>query len=82
MLAELTSAQLADWRAYAEVEPFGDVWTQRAIGVFAARVLNLFVKRPSPFTSEDVLPWLADHSVDVITLDADGQVAAFDRSFK
>jgi hypothetical protein len=84
MLADLTSAQLADWRAFAEVERFGDIWTQRSIGIFAARVMNaLYTKRSEPFTEEDILPWLKDQSEpDLIDLDPDSQVAVFDRMFR
>ena len=41
----LTSSQIAEWMAYAKVEPFGSLREDYRAGVSAATVANLFGRR-------------------------------------
>lgn len=44
MLARMTARQLEEWKAFWELEPFGDEWRQT--GVLAAAVTQPYTKKP------------------------------------
>jgi hypothetical protein len=57
VLAELSAAQLAEWQAYYQLEPFGGQWQQTAL--LASLIANANrdpEQKPEPFTVEDFLP--------------------------
>lgn len=85
MRERLSLEQLQGWRAFYEMERFGDHHHHKAIGILGAVVLNAFIKRKSggSFTPEEIIPWLEQREIvdGLITLDPDDQVRAFDRTF-
>ncbi len=57
VLAELSAAQIREWEAFAELEPFGMTWHQTAL--LAQQFANAnrdTDAHPEPFTIEDFLP--------------------------
>lgn len=84
MLQELSATELADWRAYAEVEPFGEIFAHRATAIVAASLWNtLTTRKPGapPIEPADLVPWLQapDTGPGELITDDDAIVAAFDR---
>lgn len=57
--ARMSSAEFAEWMAYAALEPFGPQRDDVRAGTVAATLANIHrdrKARPSPFTSEDFFP--------------------------
>jgi hypothetical protein len=42
MLAEMTSAQFAEWLAYSRIEPWGEEREDLRIGIIASMIANMF----------------------------------------
>ena len=53
MLARLTSKQVAEWQAYAELEPFGDRHRDWHFGKLAAMMVNMFGKQAKEYAPAD-----------------------------
>lgn len=61
LLAELTSRQVAEWLAYAQVEPWGEDRADLRAGIVAATVANAFRRQDSrAFTPQDFMPDFAE----------------------
>ncbi|MBW0450842.1 phage tail assembly protein T [Paraburkholderia phenoliruptrix] len=62
---EINSAELTEWLAYYQIEPFGTHMDDLRAGVVTAAVYNGIrdaKKRPEPFGPADVIPWLGGFS--------------------
>lgn len=60
LLAEIDSAELAEWEAFYALEPFGQDWLQT--GMLAAVNANCHGgNRGKPFAPEDFTPQLRQH---------------------
>lgn len=42
MLSEMSSAQLAEWMAYEQIEPWGESRADLRLGIMASTVANIF----------------------------------------
>jgi hypothetical protein len=85
--AQLSIEQLQGWRAFFEVERFGEHFTHKALGIVASVVLNCLVKKKDggTFSPEEIIPWLEQREIvdGLITFDDPTQMLdAFDRTFK
>lgn len=57
MLAEMSSAQFAEWRAYAQIEPFGEDRADLRAGIVASTIANANRgKGQKPFTAQQFMP--------------------------
>ena len=59
-LAQMSSAELHSWQAYAAIEPFGTHYDDLRAGTVAAAIYNVHrdtKKRPEPFKELDFVPW-------------------------
>lgn len=57
MLAEMTSAQVTEWAAYAAVEPFGEERSDYRMAYALAVIVNMFQgKDGTPVKPTDLLP--------------------------
>lgn len=64
LLAELSSQELTEWRAYYELEPFGDSVADQRHGIAVAAAANAQRdprRRPEPYVPEDFIPWHPVH---------------------
>jgi hypothetical protein len=64
LLAQTTSLELNEWRAYYALEPFGDLVADQRHGIAQALTANLqrdAKRRPQPYTPEDFIPWHESH---------------------
>jgi hypothetical protein len=64
LLAETSSAELTEWRAYCRDEPFGEMVADQRMGISAALLAN--VNRDpkntrEPFKPTDFIPWHPVH---------------------
>ncbi len=60
LLTRMSSRQLAEWQAYAELEPFGSHFDDLRAGAVAAATYNVHrdsAQRPQPFLPLDFMPW-------------------------
>lgn len=59
LLAETTSAELVEWAAFYELEPFGPERGDLQAGIVAATVANVnrdAKKQKKPYTAQDFMP--------------------------
>lgn len=59
LLSRVTSAELTEWIAFAELEPFGEERADLRAGIVASTVAEVNrnpKKRKQPFTPQDFLP--------------------------
>lgn len=56
MLASISGQQLAEWMAYAALEPFGQGWLQTGTITAAIVNSNLDPKKHTPFEPTDFIP--------------------------
>ena len=79
----LTSAEVADWLAYAALEPFGSPADDVRQGGIIAALYNVnrdTRARKAPYSFNEMLPW-CEVPRRVIDATPDEQEAAFDRMF-
>lgn len=82
---QLSLEQMQGWRAFYEVERFGNHFDHKALGILAAVVLNTLTKREGggTWSPEDLIPWLEQREIvdGLISFDdPDQMVQAFDKS--
>jgi hypothetical protein len=66
LLAEISSLELTEWRAYAVLEPFGEPLADQRHGIALAALANLHRdprRRRDPYQPEDFIPWHPSHRV-------------------
>ena len=57
MLAEMTSNQLSEWMAYAQLEPWGEERADLRAGIIASTQANsMRGKKGKPFKPQDFMP--------------------------
>jgi hypothetical protein len=57
MLATMDARELAEWRAYEKLEPFGEARADLRMGISTAATLNVNRRRGSqPIKPRDVMP--------------------------
>lgn len=59
MLAEMSSAQLAEWMAYEKLEPWGESRADLRAGIIASTFANIFrnkEKQRKPYNITDFMP--------------------------
>ncbi len=64
LLNEITSFELNEWRAYYELEPFGELVADQRHGIAQSVATNLqrdTKRQPKPYTPEDFIPWHEQH---------------------
>lgn len=64
LLAQTTSQELCEWRAFYTLEPFGELVADQRHGISQALAANLqrdAKRRPEPYTPEDFIPWHEKH---------------------
>lgn len=64
LLAEVDSAELAEWRAYFKLEPWGAVMDDRRHGILASLLANVNRdgrRHPEPYRETDFIYWHAVH---------------------
>lgn len=78
----LTSAQIVEWQAFETLEPIGGIAADFRAGMLINAALAPHREKgaqvPQPL---DFFPWHAEPANEPLVLDADRQVAAFDRIF-
>jgi hypothetical protein len=60
LLAEIDSAELTEWHAYYQLEPFGSLVEDERHGVAVAALANInrdSKSRPEPYKSSDFIGW-------------------------
>ena len=65
LLNEISSAELCEWRAYFNLEPFGAVMDDQRHGIAVAALANINRDRklkPDPFRPEDFIYWHKSHA--------------------
>lgn len=64
LLAQTTSQELNEWRAYYALEPFGELVADQRHGIAQSLAANLqrdSKRRPEPYKPEDFIPWHESH---------------------
>ncbi len=64
LLAQTSSQELCEWRAFYTLEPFGDLVADQRHGIGQALAANLqrdAKRRPEPYVPEDFIPWHEKH---------------------
>jgi len=64
LLSQITSFELNEWRAYYELEPFGELVADQRHGISQSVATNLQrdpKRQPQPYTPEDFIPWHEQH---------------------
>lgn len=64
LLAQTTSLELTEWRAFYDLEPFGDLVADQRHGIAQSLAANLqrdSKRRPEPYVPEDFIPWNEKH---------------------
>lgn len=56
LLAQLTSRQLAEWMAFGQLEPFGEVRADLRAAIVASTIANAFSVKGRRFKPADFLP--------------------------
>jgi hypothetical protein len=81
LLARMTSAELSEWQALYQLEPFGDLRADLRAGIVAATVANVNrAKGTSPAKPSQFMPLLRNQKPQ--PMDAAGFKAAFGRIAK
>lgn len=76
VLAELSAEEIAEWQAYARLEPFGNEWIQTALLASLTANANRDTEaHPDPFELEQFLPEVADDVPVEMILQEDGENA-------
>lgn len=60
LLAQIDSAELTEWMAFAGIEPFGEVAADQRHGLAVSVLANINrdpKKRPAPYVPRDFIPW-------------------------
>jgi hypothetical protein len=68
LLAQISSEELTEWRAYALLEPFGEQVADQRHGIALAALANLHrdpQRRRQPYRPEDFIPWHLSHASDL-----------------
>lgn len=55
----MTSAEIAEWMAYAQLEPFGEERADLRAGIIASTIANVHrdpKQRKKPYTAEEFMP--------------------------
>jgi hypothetical protein len=60
MLAEISSAELTEWQAYYDLEPFGDMRGDLRAGIVASTIANVMGDPKKPMSPSDFMPLLKD----------------------
>ena len=80
LLAEMDSAELTEWMAYEQVEPFGEWRADLRAGIIASTIANALRGRGSrPLTPEDFMPQFAPRAAQEMSVDE--TIAAFAAAF-
>jgi hypothetical protein len=64
LLADISSEELTEWRAYSMLEPFGEQLADQRHGIALAALANLHRDpqcRRLPYRPEDFIPWHLSH---------------------
>lgn len=64
MLAEISSAELAEWLAYYTLEPFGEAVADQRHGIAVATLANVnrdSKRKPAPYKATDFIYWHPVH---------------------
>lgn len=64
LLAQTSSLELSEWRAFYALEPFGDLVADQRHGIAQSLAANLqrdAKRRPQPYQPEDFIPWHESH---------------------
>jgi hypothetical protein len=64
LLAQTTSLELTEWRAFYDLEPFGELVADQRHGIAQSLAANLqrdAKRRPEPYQPEDFIPWHEKH---------------------
>jgi hypothetical protein len=59
LTTRMTSRDVAEWKAYYSIEPFGEARADLRTGILASLIANVHrdrKKRPEPFVPEDFMP--------------------------
>lgn len=59
----MTSLDVAEWKAYFSVEPFGESRADLRMGILASLIANVNrdrKKKPEPFVPADFMPGIGD----------------------
>lgn len=60
MLSRIDSAELTEWRAYAMLEPFGEIIADQRHGILTSTLANVNrdpKKTPEAYQPKDFIPW-------------------------
>jgi len=64
LLSQISSFELNEWRAYYNLEPFGDLVADQRHGIAQSVAANLqrdIKRQPNPYKPEDFIPWHEEH---------------------
>jgi hypothetical protein len=67
LLAQISSEELTEWRAYSMLEPFGEQLADQRHGIAFAALANLHRdprRQRQPYRPEDFIPWHFSHRSD------------------
>jgi len=56
LLAALSSEELTEWIAYAQIDPFGSARSDLQAGIVASTMANIHAKQGHTFTPKDFMP--------------------------
>jgi hypothetical protein len=68
LLAQISSEELTEWRAYSMLEPFGEQLADQRHGIALAALANLHrdpQRQCKPYCPEDFIPWHFSHRSDL-----------------
>lgn len=68
MLAQMSWAQLREWAAYSELDPFGEERADLRMGILASVMANVHrdtSKRPRPYQADEFMPKFGEQAADV-----------------
>lgn len=58
LLAEISSAELTEWQAFYDLEPFGDIRADLRSGIVASTLANVMGDPKKPTSPKDFMPML------------------------
>ncbi len=76
---EIDSAEFAEWMAYYQIEPFGEMVADIRHGLACALLANVNRDRkaqPTPYTPEDFIPWAQQDEALILHDDPNQQAEA------
>ncbi len=56
LLGRVSSRELSEWMAYAQIEPFGEKRADLRAGIVASTMANIHRGKRKPFNPEDFMP--------------------------